>query len=252
MFTSKAEAVTATRVSITKPSEPLHGAPGALVFRSDVICPWSTLALIRLRKARTDLGLEDLPIIHLAHALELRFQKPIPRRIVDAEVVLCAAAESEFGWSPWFGPLDEFPVSTLLALEAVQAARTQSEAAAERLDLAPRQAYFVRSRCITMRHEVLAAARSCDLDMPALEQALDEGRDRTAVLRQSREGNCSGVVVLPDGSEYCNPGVSTRWIGTALPQVVPRVVADDPSAVHQLVARAAGLHLQEDNHDHSD
>jgi hypothetical protein len=126
-------------------------------------------------------------------------------------------------------------VSTLLALEAVQAARTQSEAAAERLDLTLRQAYFVRSRCITMRHEVLSAARSCDLDVPSLEQTLDEGRARTAVLRQSREGSCSGVVVLPDGSEHCNPGVRTRWIGTKLPQVVPRVVSDDP--IHHSTAR---------------
>ena len=123
--------------------------------------------------------------------------------------MLCAAAEPGFGWSPWFGPLDEFPVSTLLALEAVQAARHQSEAAAERLDLALRQAYFVGSRCITMRHEGMSVARSCNLDVSALEQAVDEGMARSAVLRQSREGDRSGVVVLPDGTEHCNPGVRT-------------------------------------------
>jgi hypothetical protein len=76
----------------SRPAEPLHGTSGGLVFRSDVICPWSTVALIRLRRAR-ELGLDDMPIIHLAHALELRLMAPIPRRIVDAEVVLCAAAE---------------------------------------------------------------------------------------------------------------------------------------------------------------
>lgn len=235
-----------------RPSEPLHGTPGALVFRSDVLCPWSTVALIRLRRARAELGLDDMPIIHLAHALELRFRVPIPRRIVDAEVVLCAAAEPGFGWSPWFGPLDEFPVSSLLALEAVQAARNQSEVAAERLDLELRQAFFVRSRCITMLNEVLSAARSCDLDVGALEQSLEAGRARSAVLRQSREGDCSGVVVLPDGSEHCNPGVRTRWIGTRLPQVVPRVVSDDPSTVRDLVARAAGSFIEEGHHDDRD
>src|SRR6202008_622495 len=138
--------------------------------------------------------------------------------------VLCAAVEPGFGWSPWFGPLDEFPVSTLLALEAVQAARIQSEAAAERLDLELRQAFFVRSRCITMLNEMLSAARSCDLDVSALEQALEVGHARSGVPRQSGEGNCSGVVVLPDGSEHCNPGVRIGWIGTQLPQVVHRVV----------------------------
>jgi hypothetical protein len=244
-------AMTATAVAAS-PSEPLHGATGALVFRSDVICPWSTVALIRLRRARAELALEDLPIIHLANSLELRFRAPIPRRIVDAEVVLCAEAEPGFGWSPWFGPLDEFPVSTMLALEAVQAARIQSEAAAEQLDLELRQAFFVRSRCITMLNEVLSAARSCDLDVGTLEQALETGRPRSAVLRQSREGNCSGVVVLPDGSEHCNPGVRTSWIGTQLPQLVPRVVSDDPSTVRELVARAAGSSIQEDQHEYRD
>lgn len=244
-------ATTATAVA-TSPSEPLHGTPGALVFRSDVICPWATVALIRLRRARAELGLDHIPIIPLAHALELRLKAPIPRRIVDAEIVLCAAAEPGFGWSPWFGPLDEFPVSTLLALEAVQAARIQSEAAAERLDLELRQAFFVRSRCITMLNEVLSAARSCELDISALEQALEAGRARSAVLRQSQEGNCSGVVVLPDGSEHCNPGVRTRWIGTKLPQVAPQVVSDDPATVRELVAHAAGSFIEEDHHDNRD
>ena len=235
-----------------RPSEPLHGAPGALVFRSDVICPWSTVALIRLRRARAELGLDDMPIIHLAHSLELRLQVPIPRRIVDAEVVLCAAAEPGFGWSPWFGPLDEFPVSTLLALEAVQAARVQSEAAAEQLDLELRQAFFVRSRCITMLHEVLSAARSCDLDVSALQQTLEASSARSTVLRQSREGSCSGVLVLPDGSEHCNPGVRTGWTGTKLPQVVPRVIGDDPSTVRDLVAQAARSFIEEVHHDSRD
>jgi hypothetical protein len=64
---------------------------------------------------------------------------------------------SGFGWSPWLGPLDEFPVSTLLVLEAVQV------------------------------------------------------------------------------------GVQYRLDGTEVPQVVPRVVSDDPSTVRELVAHAAGF-----------
>jgi hypothetical protein len=224
-----------------------------LVFRSDVICPWSTVALIRPRRARAELGLDDIPIIHLAHALELRLMAPIPRRIVDAEVVLCAAAEPGFGWSPWFGPLDQFPVSTLLALEAVQAARIQSEAAAERLDLELRQAFFVRSRCITMLNEVLSAARSRGLDGSALEQGPRSGPRQISRAPPVAGGTlqwrgCTAWVVLPDGSEHCNPGVRnrTRWIGTELPQVVPRVLSDDPSTVRELVARAAGMLIEEE------
>lgn len=58
--------------------------------------------------------------------------------------------------------------------------------------------------------------------------------------------------MLPDGSEHCNPGVRTGWIGTQPPQVVPRVVSDDPSTVRELVARAAGLSIEEDHHDNRD
>lgn len=126
-------ATTATAVATT-PAEPLHGMPGGLVFRSDLICPWSTVALLRLRRARAELG----------------------------------------------------------------------------------------------------------LDVGALEQTLEAGGARSAVLCQSRERNRSGVVVLPDGSEQLQPGARTRWIGTKLPQVVARVVSDDPSIVRELVARAAG------------
>jgi hypothetical protein len=60
------------------------------------------------------------------------------------------------------------------------------------------------------------------------------------------------VVVLPDGSEHCNPGVHTGWIGTELPQGVPRVVSDDPSKVRELVAHAAGLSIEEDRHGNRD
>lgn len=120
------------------------------------------LVVLRLRAARVVLGLQTtVPVVHLAHPLELLHGRPLSRRIIDAEVPACAAASPDFGWSLWQGRLDEYPVSSLLAIEAVQAARRQSETAAEELDLAQRTALFVRSRCITLRHEVLAAARGC-------------------------------------------------------------------------------------------
>jgi hypothetical protein len=58
--------------------------------------------------------------------------------------------------------------------------------------------------------------------------------------------------VLPDGGEHCNPGVRTDWIGTQFPQVVPRVVSDDPAKVRELVAQAAGLSIEEDRHANRD
>jgi predicted DsbA family dithiol-disulfide isomerase len=214
----------------------------ALTLRSDVACPWATVVLLRLRAARAELQLAELPIIHIAHSLELRYRTPLLRSIVDAEIVVCAAATPEFGWSPWFGPLDQYPVSSLLAMEAVQAARSQSEAAAEQLDLALREAFFVHSRCITARHEVLAAASRCDLvDEHVLTDAIDSGSERASVIAQTAIGKYSGEVVLPDGSEHCNPGIKKDWIGPPMPKGVPRVTHDDPAVYRAIVARAAAM-----------
>ena len=231
----------------TDPPEPLAGAPSALVVFSDVACPWATVTVLRLHAARAELAVgSELPIVHLAHPLELVHNRPLPRRIIDAEVPACASATPDFGWSLWQGRLDEYAVSSLLAVEAVQAARRQSERAAEDLDRALREALFVRSRCITLRHEVLAAARRCpSVDAQRLAEDLDRGVARAAVMRQSRAARggaapCSGFVVLPDGTGWCNPGVTTAWIGPPMPRGAPRIERDDPSIYRDLVRTAAG------------
>lgn len=228
------------------PPEPFTGSPGALVVFGDIACPWATVVVLRLHAAREALGVEDsVPIIHLANPLELMHDVPIPRRIVDAEIPVCAAATPEFGWSLWQGRVDEYPVTSLVAVEAVQAARRQSETAAEELDLALRTALFVRSRCISMRHEILRAAEKCpSLDIDRLTADLDAGTARAAVARQfaaARSGaaTCSGYVVLPDGSGWCNPGVETSWVGPRMPRGTPIIESDRPEIYGELVERAA-------------
>ena len=228
------------------PSEPLTGTPGALVLIADVACPWATVMVLRLRAARDELGLaSSVPVIHLAHPLELLYEQPIARRVLDAEIPVCASTTPDFGWSLWQGRLDEYPVSSLLAIEAVQAARRQSEDAAEELDLALRRALFVRSRCISLRHEVLAAARDCPtLDVDRLASDLDRGVARAAVSRQatgarSVAATCTGYLVLPDGTGWCNAGIATSWVGPPLPRGVPLVQHDDPGIYRELVTRAA-------------
>jgi predicted DsbA family dithiol-disulfide isomerase len=232
--------------SAADPVEPLAGAPGSLVVFGDVACPWATVVVLRLREARAALGLDGtVPIVHLVSSIELLHEVPLPRRIIDAEIVACATATPDFGWSLWQSRLDEYPVTSLPALEAVQAARRQSEAAAEELDLALRTALFVRSRCISLRHEVLAAAAGCpSVDVERLTTDLDSGVARAAVMRQStaaRAGaaTCSGYVALPDGTGWCNPGIQTSWLGPRMPQGTPVVRSDDPSVYLDLVAAAA-------------
>lgn len=214
-----------------------------IVFYSDVVCPWATVMVLRLRAARTRAGAEDrLEIVHRAMPLELEHQMAIPRRVVDAEIPLCASLTPEFGWNLWQGRAEEYPVTVLPALEAVRAAGAQSVQAGEQLDLALRHAFFVRSRCIAMRHEILAAARTCPaVDVEALAAALDGGSFRRAVsgdfARAKADGvPCSGTLVLPDGRMLCNPGTVTAWIGGTMPKGTPLLQSDDPSVCDRIVA----------------
>ena len=229
------------------PPEPVRGRHGALVLYSDVACPWATVMVLRLRAARAGLGLsaDQLPVVHLAHPLELLYGGPLQRVIVDAEIPACAASAPGIDWSLWQGRLDEYPVSSLPACEAVQAARRQSEAVAEELDLALRTALFADSRCITLRREILRAAETCPaLDGDRLRADLDRGVARAAMMRQAATARpeadyCTGYLVLPDATGHCNPGVVVDWQGPPLPRGTPTVRADDPTVIDGLVAQAA-------------
>lgn len=211
-------------------------APGTLVIYGDLACPWATLAVVRLWEARTRLGLEDSVRFDLrAFPLELANSRCTPRRAVDAEIPVVAPHAPGFGWQLWQGRADEYAVSTLLPLEAVQAAKASGLEASERLDLALRRAFFTQSRCITLRHEVLAVAE----DPEELAVALDEGRARRAVTEQWRAAQAAGVqgsphVFAPGGTDVFNPGVSMHHDGH-----IPVIDALDESAYADLLRRAA-------------
>ena len=216
-----------------------------LVFFSDVLCPWSTVIVLLLRAARERAGADDeLAIVHRAMPLELMLERPLPRRVVDAAIPLCASLTPAFDWSLWQSRPEEYPVTGLPALEAVQAAAQQSDRAAEELDLALRRAFFSASRCIGLRHEILAAARECpSVDVDRITEALDTGSCRALVSADyaaARAGGieCSGTVVLPDGTAVCNPGTRTGWIGGMMPRGTPVLVEDHPHVYDEIIAAA--------------
>lgn len=216
-----------------------------IVFFSDIVCPWSTVIVLRLRAARARAGAEDeIDIVHRALPLELVHRRPIPRRIVDAEIPLCASLTPDFGWSVWQRRPEEYPVTVLPALEAVQAAASQSARAGEELDLALRRAFFSASRCIAMRHEILAAATTCDnLDVGLVADALDTGEFRARVSRDFAEAQaagvpCSGTVVRRDGTMVCNPGTRTGWIGGTIPNGTPVLLEDEPAIYDEIISEA--------------
>ncbi|WP_083661267.1 DsbA family oxidoreductase [Actinophytocola xanthii] len=223
------------------------GAPevrdGTIVVYSDIACPWATVAIARLLRARTEFALdEDVHLDHRSFLLEDVNSAPVAKRVVDAELPVVQALEPELGWTSWQGDPSTWPVTAAPANEAVHAAKRQSLRAAEELDLALRLALFRDSRCIALRHEILDVASSCpSVDVEALGAALDDGSARATMMRDYREHRDavrgSPHLFFADGYEVHNPGVELRWPdgpGTGSP-VVER---DDPEVYGDLVRRA--------------
>ncbi|HEX2040214.1 MAG TPA: DsbA family protein [Acidimicrobiales bacterium] len=221
-------------------------APGTVVVWSDLTCPWATLAVHRLHGARARLGsAERVRLDHRAFPLELFNEQPTPRRVLAAEVPVVGARAPELGWQVWRAPESEWPVTVLLAMEGVQAAKEQGLEASEQLDYALRQAFFAESRCISMRHVVLDVAARCPaVDVEMLRKALDDGRARRTVIEQREQAEREGVkgsphVFLHDGGDVHNPGVRMHWEGDH-GRGFPVIDDDDPSVYDDLVRRAAG------------
>lgn len=222
--------------------------PRTVVLFSDIGCPWGTLAVHRLRRRRRERGLDDeVAIDHRAYPLELLNDQVTPKAIVDSEVAVVGSHEPDLGWQPWHGHEREYPSTTLLALEAVQAAKSEAVGglrASEELDAALRTAWYARSRPIQLYAEVVAAAKACEgLDLDALEKALRGGVARADVFAQWETARTDEVqgsphLFLPDGFDVHNPGIELTWTGGQF-QGMPRIESDDPSVYDDILDRAA-------------
>lgn len=233
---------------IKRQDDRLPATPDTISIFSDLNCSFAHVAVYRLHETRRRLGLEGaIWFDHRAFPLEL-FNKRVNRRPgVDSEVSVVGALEPDAGWQLWQRPDWEYPVTTLPALEAVQAAKTQGWAASEQLDLGLRRAFWGESRCISMRHVILEVAEETGVvDTGALETDLDKGHARAAVLRdyaRSRGGRvrCSPHVFLLDGTESANPGVERHWINGEFGVGFPFIDSDDASIYDKLLTHAAEL-----------
>lgn len=218
---------------------------GRVVVWSDIGCPWAHVAVYRLHKWRKELDLEGkVAFEHRSFPLELFNEQSTPRKILDAEMPVAGGLEPAAGWQMWQAPDSHWPVTTLLALEAVRAASDQSLTAGEELDRALRVALFGESKCISMRHVILEVARGCpSVNAAELAAALDEGRFRRAVLDDSDEARSSEIEGSPhlfvSGMDAHNPGVEMHWEGEH-GTGFPVVDKDDPSVYEDLLTLAAG------------
>jgi predicted DsbA family dithiol-disulfide isomerase len=186
--------------------------PGVITLWSDLSCPWATLALHTLHEAAAKRGVK-VYVDHRAFPLELLNREPTPKPGHDEEVEAILSVRPDVGWSTWRAPDSTFPVTTLPAMEAVQAAKGQGLEAGDELDSALRRAFFVEQRCISLHPVIEDVARSCaGVDADALMAALARGDGRAQVyadLDATRSGEIKGSPHFwtANGPFAANPGV---------------------------------------------
>lgn len=218
--------------------------PNTVTVFTDVMCGWSTLALHRFYQARDAAGLTGRLHVDLQlFLLEDLNRTALKTSMIEPEKPVINALEPELGFTAWQRDPSEWPVTSLPANEAVHAAKEQSLAAAEELDMALRLAFWRDSRCISMRHEILDVATACrDVDVDRLRDAFDTGRARGPMMesyfahRDDVQG--SPHFFLADGTDVANPGMELHQEdqdGTE----VPVVDDDDPGVYDGLVRHAA-------------
>jgi predicted DsbA family dithiol-disulfide isomerase len=153
----------------------------------------------------------------------------------------------EVDWRVWDAPSWHYPVSTLLALEAVQAARhmTDGQVVSDRLDAALRRAWYVEGRCISVPSEIEEIARCVEgLDATLLMSALERGSHRHSLYEDWREAAQGAVrgsphFFGPQGQHLHNPGVRYHWTKSPDDGGVPRFETYDRSWVDEALAWVA-------------
>ncbi|MFI6148700.1 DsbA family protein [Streptomyces sp. NPDC051109] len=198
---------------------------------SDVGCPWATLSLHTLRAAARRRSL-PLLIDHQAFPLELFNREPTPKFIVDPEIMAIAARLPELGWRMWDGPAHTYPVTTLPALEAIQAAKDPAIGGlrgSDELDEALRKAFYADSKCISVHAVILDIAEECEhVDAKALAEALAKGSGRAEVYAQWRTAEGPQIQGSPhlfaaEGYAAHNPGATFTWTGSPYQGGLPRL-----------------------------
>lgn len=224
--------------------------PGVVVLYSDIGCPWASLAVHRLLRRRRELGLDGRVVLdHRAFPLELFNDRPTPKTIVDAEVAIVGSHEPSLDWQPWQLPERDHPGSTLLPLQAVQAAKADAVgglAASEQLDAALRHAWYADSRPIQVWSVIRDVAAGCDaVDLDAFERQVRAGGGQDDVFAQWSLAGDHGVQGSPhlfttDGWGVHNPGITLGWTREQF-SGLPVIEADDPGVVDEVLARAGRL-----------
>lgn len=221
-------------------------AAGTIVIYSDLICPFSHIAVHRLFETRHRLGLDDeIRFDHHAFPIELLNGGPGTRHGSDSEIPALGYLEPEAGWQLWQGPDYHYPNTVLHAFEAIHATKRQGLKQSEELDKALRRAFWADSATIQIHATILGIAATVDdLDVAVLADDLAEGVGRRGVfadytMAQTDEVSMSPHLFFADGSSVANPGLEVRWQGDWA-KGFPVVVSDNPAIYEDLLSRVVG------------
>ncbi|MDQ3709126.1 MAG: DsbA family protein [Actinomycetota bacterium] len=202
---------------------------------SDIHCPWATLAVHRLRRARDANGL-DVVFDPRAWPLELVNSQGTPRDTVETETAVLAQHEEEL-FSRFRGA--SWPSSFLPAFEAVAAARRAlGVPAAEEVDYALRVAFFRESADLSVRSAIAEAVQDSGVDAEAVMKIWDREPVRADVLddyARSAELPIQGSpqIFWPGGETTHNPGMTDHeWV-----RGIPRLRSVDGDAVERLLLK---------------
>ncbi len=202
---------------------------------SDIHCPWATVAVHRLRKARDAAGL-DAVFDPRAWPLEFVNGSGTPRHIVEPETAVLANHEESL-FSRYRG--ESWPSSFLGAFEVVATARRLfGTRAAEDTDYALRLRFFRHSGDVSMRGQLHQAVGEAGLDADAVMHEWATQPVRADVLddfERSKDLPIQGSpqVFWPDGSTTHNPGLTDHeWV-----RGIPRVRTDDAGEPERLLRK---------------
>lgn len=161
--------------------------PIQIAMYADLSCPFAYLVHHRWRQLRDEYR-DRVAIVHKSLALEYVNKQPTPKPELDIEAPLLFAPDPAVPYQPWHAPASEWPVTIWPAFEAVKCAERQGLTEADDLAWAIRTAFFVDSRCISMRHELIELAKAAGLDQNRFTADFDSGETKRLVVEEARNG----------------------------------------------------------------
>ncbi len=195
-------------------------------FWSDLHCPWSHVAAIRLRRALAHLN-APARVHWRCWPLELVNRRGTPRTTIEAERPVLAQLEPD-AFAPW--KRTDYPDTLIPAMSALKCAALQGPEAEDRYDAALRYGFFRDNRNLELVHELLDLAREAGIDADRLEADFWAGHGLPAVWhdweeshRRAIQGSPHLFVVGADLNVH-SPGMQAHENQAG----IPVIDADDP------------------------